>query len=442
MFTYKKYNKYLIAVVIIISLSANLFFAIQLKILKKKLVSSNTVTSIKVESAIRDTMYSIKELNKTTTEETINDLRLSSEQLVLIFNNWIDLNQLEEKPNESLMNGLSALETLRNTVVYHLGNQYSNNGELTDYDIVFLDKVYGKLDRLLIIYNNIEKRLDKIKNTDDKDDGGLSQWVANVEEICRLYRHSRIPNEHPEYIELDPILIKAEETFPVLKNFKGSRDIKESVQIQDGVHYYEIGYYYEDELSYLVWMDAIDGSIRLFEDYTEVYNEKLTSKFKALNIAKSYVNKLESYEELKETMSIITDEKSNNTIYAFKFIPIIEDIAIISDSININITSKEGRLIKYSSNFSNTMVAKVKPLVSLEEIEEENEEQLINMEYDGLSIVRSFYTHYRPVLAYNYKSIEKENITKLYFDVVSGHQVQESYSVYAPIVYITSEDYY
>ena len=196
---YGKCNKYLIAIIIAVSLSANLFLIIQLRTLKQKMASTNISTSTKLESAIRDTMYLIKELNETDTEETINNLQSSVQQLVLIFNNWIDLNQSKGGMDGSLK-GLSALETLRNTIVYHLGNQYSNNGEqLTYHDMVFLDRVYEKLDRLLVIYSNIEKHIDKIKNTDDKGNGGLCQWAANMDEISN-HRHSRIPNEHPEYI--------------------------------------------------------------------------------------------------------------------------------------------------------------------------------------------------------------------------------------------------
>ena len=97
-----KYNKYLDAVILVISLSANLFFAVRLRILKRKVASSSTVTSTKLESAIRDTMYSIKELEKADTEGAMSDLQLSVQQLALIFHNWTDLNQSEKHPKESL----------------------------------------------------------------------------------------------------------------------------------------------------------------------------------------------------------------------------------------------------------------------------------------------------------------------------------------------------
>lgn len=443
MFIYRRFNKYLIAVIITISLGANLFFAIQLKSLKKKVINSNAITSTKLESAIRDTMYSIKELNKTGTKESMNDLQLSVQQLVLIFNNWVDLNQSEEKPNEPLMKGLSSLGTLRNTMVYYLGNQYNNNdGQLTDPDIVLLDKVYEELDRLLVIYNNIEKHIDKVKNTDDKGDGGLCQWAANIDEISKLYCHSRIPNKHLKYVQLDSVLTKIDDIFPILGSFEGSKEVKESVQIRDGVHYYEIAYYHEDELNYLVCMDAVDGSLRHFEDYTEVYNDRIVLKDEALKIAKNFINKLESYRQVEDGMSTITDKNSNSTIYAFQFTPILEDIAIISDCINVNVSSKGGNIIKYSSSFSNTKIPSTEPVVTLEDIEEKYKEEFVNMEYGGLSVARSFYTHYKPVITYNYKSTEKESTTKLYFDVATGNQVYESYSVYKPIPYTTAEDCY
>ncbi len=436
-----KYSKYLVAMILTISLSANLFFAVRLRILKQKVASSNTVTSTKLESAIRDTMYSIKELEKADTERAMGDLQLSVQQLVLIFNNWIDLNQSEKNPKEPLTKGLSALETLRNTVVYHLGNRYNNNNkQLMSYDMVFLDRVYEKLDRLLVIYNSIERRIDKIKSTDDKDNGGLCQWAANMDEVSRLYRHSRTPNEHPEYIQLGPALARIGKAFPILENFQGSREVEESVQIRDGVHYYEIDYYYGDGLGYLVWIDAIDGSLRLFEDHTGDYNGRIVFKDEALNIAKNFMNGLESYNKVTDSVSVITDKNSENTVYAFRFVPVSGDTAIVSDCIDINISSKGGNIIKYSSSFSNTEVPNIGLAVALEDLEEDHREQFINMEYDGLSVVRSFFTNYRPVVAYNYKSTEKESTTKLYFDVATGNQIYESYSVYESIPYVTVED--
>ncbi|HZX21172.1 MAG TPA: hypothetical protein VFF25_02155 [Clostridia bacterium] len=436
-----KYSKYLVALILTISLSANLFFVVRLRILKQRVLSSNTVTSTKLESAIRDTMYSIKELAKADTEGAMNDLQLSVQQLALIFNNWIDLNQSEKNPKEPLTKGLGALETLRNTVIYHLGNRYNNNNkQLMSYDMVFLDKVYEKLDRLLVIYNSIERRIDKIKSTDDKDNGGLCQWAANMDEVSRLYRHSRIPNEHPEYIQLGPALTKVGKIFPILESFRGSKKAEEAVQIRDGVHYYEIDYYYGDELSYLVWIDAIDGSLRLFEDHTGDYNGRTVFKEEALNIAKNFMSELESYSKVIDSMSVIFDKDSKNTIYAFQFIPVSEDTAIVSDCVDVNISSKGGNIIKYSSSFSNTEVPDIGLAVALEDLEEEHREQFINMEYDGLSVVRSFFTNYKPVIAYNYKSTEKESTTKLYFDVATGNQIYESYSVYESIPYVMVED--
>ncbi|HZK57580.1 MAG TPA: hypothetical protein VFD17_04630 [Clostridia bacterium] len=437
---YRKYSKYLIALIIITSLGANLFFAVRLKVLKQKVISSNTVTSTKLESAIRDTMYSIKELNKTDTEKSMSDLQFSVQQLVLIFNNWIDLNQSEKDPEKPLANGLDALETLRNTVVYHLGNRYNSGGQLTNCDMVFLDKIYEKLDKLLVIYNNTEKRIDKIRDTDDKASGGLCQWAVDMDEISRLYRHSRIPNEHPEYIQPDSVLTKIDETLPMLKDFQGSGKMGESVQIRDGVHYYEIGYYRGDEPDYLIWIDAIDGSLRLFEDYTGHYEGGTVFENEALNIAKNFMSELESYGEVEDSVSVVTDKDTGGTIYAFQFIPISGDMAIASDCINVNVSSKGGSVIRYSSSFSNTEVPNVEPVVTPVDIEEKHKEQFFDMEYDGLSVVRSFYTNYKPVVAYNYKSTKKESTTKLYFDVATGNQVHESYSVYESVPYITVND--
>ncbi len=452
---YGRFNRYLIAIIMAISLGANLFLVIRLKTFKQKVANSSTLTSEKLESAVRDTMYSIKELegmdtevstkksNETDTKKTINDLQFSVQQLVLVFSNWIDLNQPDEDPDGPLGKGLGALETLRNTIVHHLGNQYDSNGkQLTNYDVVFLNRVYEKLDGLLTVYNNTEKHIDKIENIEHQDSLAICQWATGIEEISRLYRHSRTTNEHPEYMQPDSILAKIDDIFPGLRNFHGTREIEESVQIQDGVHYYEISYHHDDELDYLIRMDAIDGSLRLFEDCTEDYNSRLVSKADALNIAKNFMNELESYEDVIDSVSIVDDEDSDNTVYAFKFTPILDDTAIVSDCVNINVSSRGGNIMRYSSSFSNTEIPDMSSMVALKDVEDEYKEQFTDMMYNGLSVIRSFYTYYRPVIAYNYKLITEENTTELYFDVVTGNQVCESYSVYEPIHHTAADGCY
>jgi len=390
----------------IISLYGNLFLTIQLRSLKSNVSSSNLVISTRVESYIRATMLSIKALSETGAKEEMIELQRSVQQLVSTFNNWIDLNQTEDNVNEPLMRGLTGLESLRNIVVHHLNNQYSSRSEqLTDYDIVVLDKIYEQLDRFLIVYNNIQGRAGEIKNPSNSD-GGLGQWASNMEEISRLYRHSRIPNEHPKYIGIDSILKSTNIMFPEINNLVESKivieKIKEDVQIQDGVHYYEIGYYTEDELLYSVWVDAIDGSLRQFDDYTTEDNNVFFSKDEALNIAKKFMNKFSSYEQVIDGVSSIIDENTKNTIYAFQFIPDLGDITVISDRIKVSVSSRGGKLLKYSSSFTNTRVPNIEAMVTLEDIEEKYSEQLVDMQYKGMSIVRSFYTHYRPVITYNY----------------------------------------
>lgn len=440
--SYKKYLKYLFALIIVISLSGNLYLTFQLRSLKRTVSTSNSAISTRVESSIRATMLSIREVKELGTKEEVADLQRSVQQLVSNFSSWIDINQTEENPNEPLQNALSGLEALRNTVVHHLNNQYSSrNEELTDFDIDLLDKIYDQLDRFLVVYSNIQDRVSEIRNPDNGD-GGLSQWANNMKEISRLYRHSRIPNEHPRYIGLGSVLKSIHIMFPEINSLveskKISEEIKENVEIQDGVHYYEISYYNEDELMYSICIDAIDGTIRKFDDYSVDTKNISISEDKALNIAKKFINRFVSYDEVIDGVSLITDENTKNITYAFQFTPVVEDICLISDIIKVNVSANSGRVIRYSSNFSGTSLPIYESIVSIEEIEDKYNDQLLDMKYTGISIVRSFYTHYRPVAAYSYGSTKKEETKKLYFDVSTGNQVYESYSVYEPVSYIAT----
>ncbi|ABW19983.1 YcdB/YcdC domain-containing protein [Alkaliphilus oremlandii] len=439
---YKKYYRYLAPFIIIASLLGNLYLAVQLRSIKKSVSSSNAMISRKVESGIRDTMYSVKAFMDIGGKDELTNLQRSVHQLTTIFNNWMDINNTTSDPNEPMKRGLSGLESLRNTLVHHLNNNYSShNEELTEYDQELLAKIYESLDRLLSIYHNIEGRLREIKRA-DKSDGGLTQWANNMEEISRLYRHSRTPNHHPTYLEADTVLARVKEKFPELSNFSGTINISDKVQMKDGVHYYEIKYVIEDQVQYSMWMDAIEGSLRRFEDHRE--NESSTTVFKeaALNIAKSFMERFESYENMRHGVSLIKEEGTEDTVYAFEFVPIIEDIAIISDNIKVNVASKNGKILKYSSDFSNTSVPILKEKSQLSDIEEKHAEKLADMVYTGMAIVRSFYTNYQPVMTYSYKSAKNEENRRLYFDMATGNQVYEAFSVYEPVSYMDKEANY
>lgn len=445
MSSYGKYFKYIITFILILSLSTNVYFTIRLKGLNEKVSNSNLVISTNVESGIRDTIHSIKALKETGLKEEMIDLQRSIQQLVLSFSNWISLNQTEKNPNDVLMKGLKGLETLNSAVVHNLYNQYSShNDQLTDYDLVFLDKASEQLDRFLVIYHNVQGRVSDIKGLSDND-GGLGQWASSVGEISRLYRHSRVPNEHPQYIPVDSILARVEKILPestkFLKDSYEKEVVSENVKIRDGVHYYEANYYINDEIAYTVWIDAINGSLRQYEDYTRDPDSELVSQNEALNSAKSFIKQLDLYGKVIEGASSITDESTGDTIYAFQFTPVVDNIAMISDCIKVRVSSRGGRIIKYSSSFSKTQVPQTDALMSLEEVREKYSEQLESMKYSGMAVVRSFYTHYRPVLTYSYASIGKEKTKKLYFDVVTGNPVYEAYSVYEPVGYMNDENY-
>lgn len=291
----------------------------------------------------------------------------------------------------------------------------------------------------------MQGRTENIKKLGE-DNNGLGQWALNVEEISKLYRHSRIPNEHPQYIPVDSIPSRVEKVFPEIKGLLeepyAKEVVSEKVQIRDGVHYYETSYYIKDEIVYSIWIDAITGSLRQFEDYRRDEDAKVVSKKEALEIAKNFIHRFDSYDKVIEGASSIVDESTGDTIYAFQFTPIADNIAMISDAVKVRVSSSGGRIIRYANDFNKTQIPRTETVVSLEEIKEKYSGQLVNMQYSGMAVVRSFYTHYRPVVTYNYVTVESEETRKLYFDVVTGNQVYEAYSVYEPVDYLIDGENY
>lgn len=422
-----------------LSLCTNMFFAFRLSTLKKKVNSSNAIISTRVDSAVRETMHSIKKFKESGAREELIELQRSVQELAVVFSNWVELNKNGDGKEDPLFNVLSGIETLRNAAAHHLTNQYSmHNDQLTDIDKELLNKLYEQLDKFLLVYNNIETRLVSKKSI--KGDGGLSQWGSGIEEISKLYRHSSIPNIHPKYIPLNAIEARVDEMFPEFYVLEKKRNIKEIVQIKEGVHYYEVSYYDDKEPLYILYIDAINGVLRHYEDHTDSIRTKIVFKDQALEIAKDFVDRFEGLDNVMEELSPIKDEVTNNTTYAFQFTPVIENVAIASDNVKVSVSSEGGKVIKYSSNFSNTSVPSVNMNVSKEDIEEGQVEHLQNMKYMGMAVVRSFYTEYKPILTYSYISTEKDQASRLYFDVATGHQVYEAYSVYKPVQNTTIDD--
>ncbi len=74
--------------------------------------------------------------------------------------------------------------------------------KLSEYDREMLVKMNEQMERFLVIYHNIEGRLNELIDPENSD-GGLGQVSEQIQEIALLYRHSVIPNEHPEYLTLD-----------------------------------------------------------------------------------------------------------------------------------------------------------------------------------------------------------------------------------------------
>ncbi|SES87484.1 hypothetical protein SAMN05660297_00807 [Natronincola peptidivorans] len=428
----KKYSKSILVGLLIISVGANVFYYRSLANINEKIIRVNTIVASNVERNIRQSIMYTQDLIETGDSASFQNLERAIGNLTLSFNHWVDLNQSEKTPNERMQRGLASVETLRNLITHHLANQYKmNDKQLTEYDIDMLEKVNDQMKRLLLVYHNIENRLLELKDP-IVSDGGLVQIANNFEEINRLYRHSKLPNRHPEYIDYTEAVAHAERKIPYVQDYI-LKEEKDQVIIREGVHYYELNYYDEDEEIYTVWIDAMDGLIRNYELKRMSNNGNSTSQNQAITIARDFVGRF--YQgQLKEEMFYMENRDNGEPVYSFRFTPIKEELLMVSDAYIVNVNSATGNVIKYTNDFTDTMGVNQRIGYTEEDIMAEYKEEFGEMDYNGLAITRSFYTHYQPRLTYSFRINQDQQETMVFVDVTTGMLVYQLYYVYHPIL--------
>jgi uncharacterized membrane protein YkoI len=298
------------------------------------------------------------------------------------------------------------------------------------YDIEMLESMKEQLKRLSLAYHNIEDHLAESKNS-GPNDGGLIQIANNIEEISRLYRHSQLPNKHPKYISYEEAVTLAESTIPFLKDVLLKQE-NQQVVIRDGIHYYQLSYYDDDDEAYLIGIDAINGNVRNYEAKQNISQEKNLSTKDALNIAKNFLNRLYKG-EMKEEVFYMESSDKKDAVYSFRFTPIRDEVQITSDAYVINIAANSGKILKCTNDFTDTKLGDYKQAITEEEVQETYRESFGDMEYNGLAIIRSFYTRYQPKLTYSYRTIQNQQQVMMFIDVTTGMPVYEMYYIYQPI---------
>jgi len=428
----KKVQKIGLAILLIFSIGINFILYFKLSDVKEKLDSVNKLISSNVERNIRQSMRYIKELKETNSPDSLKNLQQAIQELAVTYKHWVDLNQTERNPNLQVAKSLSSIEAIRNAFVHHLEVQFqANSKSISQYDIEFLDKAYESLDRMLMIYLNLEGNIAKLRNPNK--DYGLIQISGNIEEMTRLYRHSITPNKHPNYITYEEAVKKAEELFPNLVGLELESN-KTTPNIKDGIHYFELKFIKNKEVTATLWIDAISNSLRNYELKINSDGKGDISRGEAFEIAKAYLKNFYNGEFISEHYKIEGNPAEKKpTIYSYRFIPTINAIPFPTDAFTINIDEGTGTIIKYSNEAITLELPKEKSNINIEEIQQANLEALGSIEYLGTAVVRSFTTRFKPTLAYSFKSIQKDQEMLLFFDASTGLQIHQIVNVYVPI---------
>ncbi|QUH24864.1 hypothetical protein HZR23_03040 [Serpentinicella alkaliphila] len=254
------------------------------------------------------------------------------------------------------------------------------------------------------------------------------QIANNFEEMSRLYRHSSIPNKHPEYISFEKAVNSIGEQLTELKDYDIKVDSK-NVFVKEGVHYYQFNLGKENELVYTVAIDARSGAIRNLEYKKAIDGNKLLSSYETLNIATNFLKKYYTG-DFQTEMLYIKNDNDNTSLYSFRFIPIEDNIKILSDAYIVNVCPQSGRILKYSNDYNNTKVVSTEQYFSQQEILTKNPSDLGVLTYEGLTLVRSFRTRFRPTLTHSFRTTQKDQQLILYYDVRTGVLVHQLYHLY------------
>lgn len=386
------------------------------------------------ESIERNTRHGIRQIDvllETESLESMARLRWSLEELVSVFQQWVMLSGTKDQPNERLKEGLAGMEAMRNAIVNHLDRQYQNQEQqLNQYDREMLEKMKDQMERFLLIYHNSEGRLKELIDPDNPD-GGLGHVAEQIHEIALLYRHSAIPNQHPVYMEIEECQEKAWEAMAFLNLEKIQAD-QETVRIRNGVHTYPFRLYFGEKQESRVQMDAVNGRIREYQTLQSNPGEVSLTMEEALDRALQHV-KIEG-EMKREVYFQPVNGTTEEPFFAFLFAPIRSNIEIVSDAFQIQISAVDGRLLQFQNGYCKTEVPNTPIVLSRQEVRRRWREELGIMTYNGLSVVRSFDTRFKPKLAHGFRVKKGGQPTMVYFDVMSGNLVHEGFHIYEPIL--------
>ncbi len=427
-----RWTKTIVAFILGISLISNLWLYMEYRRQQDQIREVQEMVSQNIERNIRQSMRQIDFLIESESSESLHRLQGSIEDLTGSFMQWALMNTTEEQPNERLKLGLGAMESLRNTLVDQLNRHYLlQNQKLAEPDRIMLLKVYDHLDRFLLIYHNIQGRLDELKNP-AVNDGGLSQLADQIIETTLLYRHAAIPNQHLSYLPPEEVMNRAVEQL----DFLGVVDINllsDRITIQEGIHTYDFQLTTSTG-SARVGVDACDGSIRSFTRDVVPAGVKRITRGEALSESRRILNAFYK-ENVKEEFLLLPQDGSENPVYVFRFTPITDqDIAISSDAFQVTVSAVDGQLVQLSNAFSFTQVPEFKLKYTIDDVHREQQHEVGRMAYNGRSIIRTFNTRFQPRLTYVFRVFTDGQPNLQYYDVETGILIQEMHDLFQLII--------
>jgi hypothetical protein len=411
------------------SVIGNFWFYLEHRQHVEKIEKVEKMVSLSIERNIRQSMRQIDFFLETGSPESFQRLQSAMEELAAGYMQWLLMNQTDEEPNERMETGLKAMETMRNMLVSQLERQYQlQNQQLIEPDREMLIKVHGQLGRLLLIYHNIQGRLEELNNP-LVSDGGLQQITDQILETHLLYRHSVIPNQHPSYLSTDEALQRASEKILFLDPEEVTL-LSDAVKIREGVHVYE-ALVMTPAGEVLVGIDARDGNIREYK-----YQESATSESESLLSVEEAIEQARRFfrccseGQVKEEF-IFNQNGTGPALYLFRFTPITEQaITLYSDACYITISAVDGQAAHFTNDFSGTIPPDTIPLFTMEEIRQELQQESGRVLYEGISVIRNFNTRFRPRLTYSFRVMRNGQPSVVQIDVETGRSIHETYDLY------------
>jgi len=456
----KKYGIIILIFIILVSTGLNFYQFGEIRRAESQLTIVNDRVLDNIEQYTRwsirfiDEIQALRETGNTDdfiSQTTFGHLQNSLDDLVEYYAYFVDLRNENMETEGVCTETLESLRSIRSVVNHNLHEKFDmNQYEFTMNDYVFLQDMEDVLQRFLTnIYHIGEANENQLViDIPSEQRENLQQISMNLTELGSRYRHSSLLENTEDILSEEEANSRLMELARIWLEEEALEEVEiGGVYYRNGISHYSLE---TDEL--LLWLDAKDGTLRYLEYVPEEVEASggQIPRQEALEIAKDFYGEHHghTFDELIREAFTYKQEINGETVHAFRFTPLGNNLRLSSDAFEINIGASTGDVVRFRNRFYDTSIpmdakATLAMLevtngedeelpMSADAIEELHKEEFPNLEYQGRAVIRNYYTEFRPrVVKVFFQEIEGQRAA-LYFDEFTGRELERNYYPYEP----------